>query len=183
VARNLEPYRGFHHFMRMLEKVQKAHPRCHAVIVGGDDVSYGGKPQGAANWREKMLAEVKVDPTRTHFLGKLPYDAYRKVLQVSAAHVYLTYPFVLSWSMLEAMASGCLVIGSRTGPVQEVIEDGVNGLLVDFFDSGAMADRVVAALDNPQAMRPLREAAQRTVKERYSLAEGEGAFRALLNKA
>jgi glycosyltransferase involved in cell wall biosynthesis len=183
VARNLEPYRGFHHFMRMLEKVQKAHPRCHAVIVGGDDVSYGGKPQGAANWREKMLAEVKVDPTRTHFLGKLPYDAYRKVLQVSAAHVYLTYPFVLSWSMLEAMASGCLVIGSRTGPVQEVIEDGVNGLLVDFFDSGAMADRVVAALDNAQAMRPLREAAQRTVKERYSLTQGEGAFRALLNKA
>jgi glycosyltransferase involved in cell wall biosynthesis len=183
VARNLEPYRGFHHFMRMLEKVQKAHPRCHAVIVGGDDVSYGGKPQGAANWREKMLAEVKVDPTRTHFLGKLPYDSYRKVLQVSAAHVYLTYPFVLSWSMLEAMASGCLVIGSRTGPVQEVIEDGVNGLLVDFFDSGAMADRVVAALDNAQAMRPLREAAQRTVKERYSLTQGEGAFRALLNKA
>jgi glycosyltransferase involved in cell wall biosynthesis len=183
VARNLEPYRGFHHFMRMLEKVQKAHPRCHAVIVGGDDVSYGGKPQGAANWREKMLAEVKVDPTRTHFLGKLPYDSYRKVLQVSAAHVYLTYPFVLSWSMLEAMASGCLVIGSRTGPVQEVIEDGVNGLLVDFFDSGAMADRVVAALDNAQAMRPLREAAQRCVKERYSLAQGELAFRALLNKA
>jgi glycosyltransferase involved in cell wall biosynthesis len=182
VARNLEPYRGFHHFMRMLEKVQKAHPRCHAVIVGGDDVSYGGKPQGAANWREKMLAEVKVDPTRTHFLGKLPYDAYRKVLQVSAAHVYLTYPFVLSWSMLEAMASGCLVIGSRTGPVQEVIEDGVNGLLVDFFDSGAMADRVVAALDNPQAMRPLREAAMLCVKERYSLTQGEGAFRALLSK-
>jgi len=182
VARNLEPYRGFHHFMRMLEKVQKAHPRCHAVIVGGDDVSYGGKPQGAANWREKMLAEVKVDPTRTHFLGKLPYDAYRKVLQVSAAHVYLTYPFVLSWSMLEAMASGCLVIGSRTGPVQEVIEDGVNGLLVDFFDSGAMADRVVAALDNAQAMRPLREAAMLCVKERYSLTQGEGAFRALLSK-
>jgi len=182
VARNLEPYRGFHHFMRMLEKVQKAHPRCHAVIVGGDDVSYGGKPQGAANWREKMLAEVKVDPTRTHFLGKLPYDSYRKVLQVSAAHVYLTYPFVLSWSMLEAMASGCLVIGSRTGPVQEVIEDGVNGLLVDFFDSGAMADRVVAALDNAQAMRPLREAAMLCVKERYSLTQGEGAFRALLSK-
>ncbi len=183
VARNLEPYRGFHHFMRMLEKVQKAHPRCHAIIVGGDDVSYGGKPQGAANWREKMLAEVQLDPTRTHILGKLPYEAYRKVLQVSAAHVYLTYPFVLSWSMLEAMASGCLIIGSRTGPVQEVIEDGVNGLLVDFFDAGAMADRVVAALDNPQAMRPLREAAQRTVQQRYSLAEGEGAFRALLNKA
>ena len=180
VARNLEPYRGFHHFMRMLEKVQKAHPRCHTVIVGGDDVSYGGKPQGFANWREKMLAEVKLDATRTHFLGKLPYDDYRRVLQVSAAHVYLTYPFVLSWSMLEAMASGCLVIGSRTGPVQEVIEDGVNGLLVDFFDAGAMADRVVAALDNAEAMRPLRQAAQRCVAERYSLQQGEQAFRRLL---
>jgi glycosyltransferase involved in cell wall biosynthesis len=180
VARNLEPYRGFHHFMRMLERVQKAHPRVQTLIVGGDEVSYGGKPQGAANWREKMLAEVKLDATRTHFLGKLPYDAYRKVLQVSAAHVYLTYPFVLSWSMLEAMATGCLVIGSRTGPVQEVIEDGVNGLLVDFFDHGAMADRVVAALDNQAAMRHLREAAQATARNRYSLAQGEQAFRRLL---
>jgi len=182
VARNLEPYRGFHHFMRNLERVQKAHPRVQTLIVGGDDVSYGGKPQGAANWREKMLAEVKLDATRTHFLGKLPYDAYRRVLQVSAAHLYLTYPFVLSWSMLEAMASGCLVIGSRTGPVQEVNEDGVNGLLVDFFDHGAMADRIVAALDNQAAMRPLREAAQATVRARYSLADGERAFRRLLTR-
>jgi glycosyltransferase involved in cell wall biosynthesis len=181
VARNLEPYRGFHHFMRTLERVQKAHPRVQTLIVGGDDVSYGGKPQGAANWREKMLAEVKLDATRTHFLGKLPYDAYRRVLQVSAAHLYLTYPFVLSWSMLEAMASGCLVIGSRTGPVQEVIDDGVNGLLVDFFDHGAMADRIVAALDNQAAMRPLREAAQASVRQGYSLAQGEAAFRALLH--
>jgi len=182
VARNLEPYRGFHIFMRALEKVQKAHPKCHTIIVGGDDVSYGGKPQGAANWREKMLAEVSLDATRTHFMGKLPYDAYRKVLQVSAAHVYLTYPFVLSWSMLEAMASGCLVIGSRTGPVQEVIEDGVNGLLVDFFDTGAMADRIVSAIDNQAALKPLRAAAQRCAQERYSLAEGDRAFRALLDK-
>ncbi len=180
VARNLEPYRGFHIFMRTLEKVQKAHPRCHTIIVGGDDVSYGGKPTDAPNWREKMLREVKLDATRTHFMGKLPYDQYRKVLQVSAAHVYLTYPCVLSWSMLESMASGCLVIGSRTGPVQEVIEDGVNGLLVDFFDTGAMADRIVEALDNQAAFKPLREAAQRCVKERYSLADGERAFRALL---
>jgi glycosyltransferase involved in cell wall biosynthesis len=180
VARNLEPYRGFHSFMRALEKVQKAHPRCHTLIVGGDDVSYGQKPADAPNWREKMLREVKLDAARTHFLGKLPYDTYRKVLQVSAAHVYLTYPFVLSWSMLEAMASGCLVIGSRTGPVQEVITDGENGLLVDFFDTGAMADRIVQAIDNQAALRPLREAAQRCARERYSLAEGERAFRRLL---
>lgn len=180
VARNLEPYRGFHSFMRALEKVQKAHQHCHALIVGGDEVSYGSAPKGADNWREKMLAEVRLDPQRTHFLGKLPYDTYRRVLQVSAAHVYLTYPFVLSWSMLEAMASGCLLIGSRTGPVQEVIEDGVNGLLVDFFDVGAMADRIVEALERGPALQPLRQAAQRTVTERYSLAEGERRYRALL---
>lgn len=180
VARNLEPYRGFHTFMRTLEKVQKAHPRCHTIIVGGDDVSYGSKPTDAPNWREKMLREVSLDATRTHFMGKVPYDVYRKVLQVSAAHVYLTYPFVLSWSMLEAMATGCLLIGSRTGPVEEVVVDGENGLLVDFFDTGAMADRIVQALDNQAALQPLRQAAQRCVRERYSLVEGERQFRRLL---
>lgn len=181
VARNLEPYRGFHTFMRALEKVQREHPSCHTLIVGGDDVSYGGKPQGAANWREKMLGEVKLDAQRTHFMGKLPYDRYRQVLQVSAAHVYLTYPFVLSWSMLEAMASGCLLIGSRTGPVQEVIQDGVNGLLVDFFDTGAMADRIVEALACGRALAPLRSAARQSVIDGYSLHEGEQRYRALLS--
>lgn len=180
VARNLEPYRGFHTFMRALEKVQRAHRHCHTVIVGGDEVSYGAAPKGAPNWREKMLSEVQLDPLRTHFLGKLPYDTYRRVLQVSAAHVYLTYPFVLSWSMLEAMASGCLLIGSRTGPVQEVIDDGVNGLLIDFFDTGSMADRIVEALERGRALQPLRDAAHRTVAQRYSLTEGERAFRRLL---
>jgi glycosyltransferase involved in cell wall biosynthesis len=181
VARNLEPYRGFHSFMRMLARVQKAHPHCHTLIVGGDDVSYGQKPPDAPNWREKMLREVSLDASRTHFLGKVPYGVYRKVLQVSAAHVYLTYPFVLSWSMLEAMASGCLVIGSRTAPVQEVISDRVNGLLVDFFNTAEMADRVVEALAHPAAMRALREAAQQTVAERYGLAQGEHKFKRLLS--
>ena len=183
VARNLEPYRGFHTFMRALEKVQRAHPSCHTLIVGGDDVSYGGKPQGAANWREKMLGEVKLDAQRTHFMGKLPYDRYRQVLQVSAAHVYLTYPFVLSWSMLEAMASGCLLIGSRTGPVQEVIQDGVNGLLVDFFDTGAMADRIVEALNNSAAFTPMRHAARESAVEGYSLRRGCMSYTQLLTCA
>ena len=181
VARNLEPYRGFHTFMRALAKVQQAHRHCHTLIVGGDEVSYGGPPKDAAHWREKMLSEVALDPQRTHFLGKLPYNTYRRVLQVSAAHVYLTYPFVLSWSMLEAMASGCLLIGSGTGPVKEVISDGVNGLLVDFFDTGAMADRIVEALERGPALQPLRHAAQRTVADRYSLAQGERSYRALLS--
>ncbi len=135
VARNLEPYRGFHVLMRTLPALLDAHPQCHVLIVGGDKVSYGGAPKDALDWREKMLREVNVDPARVHFLGVVPYLIYQKVLQISAAHIYLTYPFVLSWSMLEAMASGCLVIGSDTAPVREVIRHGENGLLVDFFST------------------------------------------------
>ena len=181
VARNLEPYRGFHSFMRALEKVQKAHPKCHAVIVGGDGVSYGQRPADAANWRERMLRELPhLDLQRIHFLGKVPYDTFRKVLQISAAHVYLIYPFVLSWSMLEAMASGCLVVGSRTAPVEEVLEHGVNGLLVDFFDVGAMADRVVEALEGGESFRGLRERARLDAVQRYDFVQGERAYRALL---
>ncbi len=182
VARNLEPYRGFHSFMRALERVQKAHANCHAVIVGGDGVSYGQQPADTTNWRERMLREVSLDPARTHFLGKVPYGTYRKVLQISAAHVYLTYPFVLSWSMLEAMATGCLVIGSRTAPVHEVIRDGENGLLVDFFGPGDIADRVVTALMSPKALQPLRNKARQDVEECYSLAQGEQRYRALIDR-
>ncbi|MBP8191726.1 MAG: glycosyltransferase family 4 protein [Aquabacterium sp.] len=181
VARNLEPYRGFPSFMRMLAKVQQSHKQCHTIIVGGDDVSYGSKPKDAANWREKMLQEVpSVDPSRTHFLGKVPYDVYRKVLQVSAAHVYLTYPFVLSWSMLEAMASGCLIIGSRTAPVQEVIQHGENGLLVDFFDHNEIADTVASVLEQPHSFSRLREKAQTTIAANYTMELGEQQYRKLL---
>lgn len=182
VARNLEPYRGFHIFMRALERIQAQHKTCHAVIVGGDDVSYGRRPIAALNWREKMLREVKLDPTRTHFLGKVPYDIYRKVLQISAAHVYLTYPFVLSWSMLEAMASGCLVIGSDTAPVQEVIRDKENGLLVDFFDTPRLADTVAEVLSNPDAYRDMRQQASSDMRQHYSLAQGLIAYRQLIDR-
>lgn len=136
VARNLEPYRGFHTFMRALPAVQREHRNAHVVIVGGDDVSYGARPKDAKNWREKMLAEVgsQLDSTRTHFFGKVPYADYKRVLQVSSVHVYLTYPFVLSWSCLEAMATGCFVVGSDTAPVREVLnqkDKGHSGALVD----------------------------------------------------
>jgi glycosyltransferase involved in cell wall biosynthesis len=168
VARNLEPYRGFPQFMRALERIQRKHKTCQAVIVGGDGVSYGRRPSDAPNWREKMLREVKLDATRTHFVGKLPYEQYKRVLQVSAAHVYLTYPFVLSWSMLEAMACGALVIGSDTAPVKEVLVDGSNGRLVNFFDAARLAGAVVDGLCESAAQASLRRAASALVQGCYA---------------
>lgn len=182
VARNLEPYRGFHSFMRSLPAILAANPHAQVLVVGGDGCSYGAPPQDAANWRSKLLDEVSPDPERVHFLGKVPYATYRRVLQVSAAHVYLTYPFVLSWSLLEAMASGCLVVGSDTAPVREVIEDERNGYLVDFFCAQAIAERVLAALEQPVSQQQLRDAARLTA-QRYSVTAGLEAYRQLLADA
>lgn len=182
VARNLEPYRGFHVFMRSLEQLQREHPTCRVVIVGGDEVSYGSPPKGVANWREKMLSEVgdRLDMSRVHILGKLPYATYAKVLQVSAAHVYLTYPFVLSWSMLEAMACGCVLIASKTPPVEEVITDGVQGVLTDFFDAEQLVKCVLHALNQPEAYRDMRAAARAKVQADYRLDQAEKSFKQLI---
>jgi len=182
VARNLEPYRGFHSFIRALEIIQRKNKNCHTVIIGGDDVSYGRPPSNAPNWREKMLREVQLDPSRTHFLGKVPYNLYLKALQISVVHIYLTYPFVLSWSMLEAMACGCLVIGSRTAPVEEVIRDNENGLLVDFFDKEEIAGQALKALQKPGQCIELRKAAQSEIQERFSVRSGLAGYQALLSE-
>lgn len=171
VARNLEPYRGFHIFMRSLPQILERHPQAHVVVVGGDEVSYGRRLPGNESYRKKLLAEVgdRIDMSRVHFLGKVPYARFLKVLQVSSAHVYLTYPFVLSWSMLEAMAAGCLLIGSRTPPVTEVLTDRENGLLVDFFSLAQIADAVTEALEHPEKMQALRKNARQLVIDRYDL--------------
>ncbi|HZY67689.1 MAG TPA: glycosyltransferase, partial [Devosia sp.] len=169
VARNLEPYRGFHIFMRAVAAICERNPDAHIVIVGGDGVSYGAKlPEGQTH-RAIELAKHPVDESRVHFTGRLPYDTFKTLLQVSAAHVYLTYPFVLSWSFLEAMSTGCLMIGSRTAPVEEVIEDGRNGVLVDFFDHAGIADAVTEALSHPERYTAMRAAARRTVRDNYDL--------------
>jgi glycosyltransferase involved in cell wall biosynthesis len=167
VARNLEPYRGFHIFVRAAKKILERIPGCHIVLVGGDRVSYGRRPKDAAHWREKMLKEVPLDPARAHFLGWVQYDTYLKVLQVSAAHVYLTYPFVLSWSLLECMAAQCLVIASGTPPVREVVRDGENGLLVDFFDVDGIVAKVEQALAEPRRFDGIRAVARETVLRDY----------------
>lgn len=169
-VRNLEPYRGFPSFMRAVPRILEARPDAHVLVIGGDEVSYGSPPPGEGRtWRQAMLEEVPVDPSRVHFLGHLPYDRYVEALRLSRVHVYLTYPFVLSWSMMEAMATGCVIVGSDTAPVREVIRDGENGLLVDFFSPAAIADRVTAVLADPDAFAPLGRAARETVLAGYAL--------------
>lgn len=171
VARNLEPYRGFHVFLRMLPALLARRRAARVVIVGGDEVSYGVPAPQGKTYRQWLLAQLgdALDVSRLHFLGRVAYADFLSVLRVSSVHVYLTYPFVLSWSMLEAMAAGCLVIGSRTAPVQEVIEDGVNGWLCDFFDQAGWVDRIADALAAGAKLDPVRAAARQTILERYDL--------------
>jgi glycosyltransferase involved in cell wall biosynthesis len=171
VARNLEPYRGFHVFMRALPLIQEHCPDSQIVIVGGDEVSYGRKPPEGKTYRSLYTEEVEpfVDWSRVHFTGKLPYNLYLNVLRISSAHVYLTYPFVLSWSMIEAMAAGCLVVGSSTPPVQEVVRHGENGLLVDFFNKEQLARTVGEAVKNPDRYEEIRRNARKTAVQQFDL--------------
>lgn len=170
VNRNLEPNRGYHSFMRALPALYERHPDLQVLVIGGDGVSYGAKP-AEGSYKQRFLDEVsaRIDPSRLHYLGRVPYSVYLKVLQVSAAHVYLTYPFVLSWSMLEAMSAGCLVIGSRTPPVEEILLDGKNGLLVDFFSVEEISTAVSRVLDDPSAFESIRAKARESIIREYDL--------------
>ena len=168
VARGMEPYRGFPQAMAAFAEIQRKRPRAHIVVVGEDRVAYGRPLADGDTYRKKMLREIDFDPNRIHFTGRLPRHLYREVLRASSVHVYLTVPFVLSWSMIEAMSAGCLLVASDTEPVREVVRDGDNGLLVDFFDTSALAERVCEILDRPGAWSHLREAARNTAVERYA---------------
>jgi len=169
VNRNLEPYRGFHIFMRALPAVLAARPDAQVVLVGGDGVSYGGAPEGGGSWKARLLAELdgRLDLSRVHFPGKLPYADYVRLLQVARVHAYLTYPFVLSWSLIEAMAVGPTLVASRTAPVEEVLTDGVHGRLVDFFDVAGWSETLIASLSNPVRDAPLRAAARARAVAEY----------------
>jgi glycosyltransferase involved in cell wall biosynthesis len=171
VARQLEPYRSYHTFMRALPALMRMRPQLRVVIVGGDKVTYCAPPPQGTNWKEVFLAEVRdsVDLQRIHFVGPLPHEVLRRLMQVSALHVYLSYPFVLSWSLLEAMSAGCLVLCSRTAALLEVIEEGRNGLLVDFFDPQALAQCAANALQERDQLRAVRERARITVQSRFDL--------------
>jgi glycosyltransferase involved in cell wall biosynthesis/parvulin-like peptidyl-prolyl isomerase len=171
VGRGMEPYRGFPQLIETVALLQQQRPKCHVVIVGEDRVAYGKPRTDGKTHKEYMLEQFPLDMSRVHFTGSLPYQEYRQVLQASDVHLYLTRPFVLSWSMLEALAMGCLVVGSNTAPVTEVIREGENGLLVDFFSPVEIADRISEVLDHPDRMQAIRTKARETVLQRYDLAQ------------
>lgn len=171
VNRNLEPHRGYHSFMRALPELLKKRPNAHVLIVGGDDVSYGARPPKGNSWKEIFLDEVsdRLDLSRVHFMGHLAYTHFIPLLQISTVHVYLTYPFILSWSLLEAMACSCAIVASNTEPVREVIQDGKNGVLVDFFQPDDIAHAVIRMLENPSLRQQLGTIARKTIIRNYDL--------------
>ena len=174
VNRNLEPYRGYHIFMRALPELLKRRPRARVLLVGADDVSYGARPEDGKKWKDIFAAEVRpqisdADWARVHFLGHVSYQHFIPMLQLSTVHVYLTYPFVLSWSLLEAMSVGCAIVASNTQPLHEAIRHDETGRLVDFFDAAALTAEVCALLDDPAARARLGAAAREFAKTTYDL--------------
>jgi glycosyltransferase involved in cell wall biosynthesis len=174
VNRNLEPYRGYHIFMRALPELLRQRPNARVLIVGGDDVSYGARPDGDRKWKDIFATEVRprisdADWARVHFLGNIAYQHFIPLLQVSTVHVYLTYPFVLSWSLLEAMSVGCTIVASDTQPLHEAIRHNETGRLVNFFDINALTTQVCELLDNPNERSRLGAHARTFAQAHYDL--------------
>ncbi len=169
ITRNTEPVRGFHIIMRALPKILKARPNARVVIVGGSSVSYGRKSKTEGGFRAEMEVELgdQLDWSRVHFVGNVSYNDFKTIVQISRCHVYLTMPFVVSWSFLEAMSMQATIVASDVAPVREVMSDGETGLLVDFFDVEGLAQRVIEVLANPSSFSHLGHAARRHIVEKY----------------
>jgi glycosyltransferase involved in cell wall biosynthesis len=168
-TRGMEPYRGFPQFLEAAVEVVKQRPGCHVVIGGNDSSHYGPPPEPGKTWKEVLVERLQPDPERIHFVGSLPYGHYRTLLRASTVHVYLTRPFVLSWSFLEALSCGCLVVASDTEPVREVASDGHNALLTDMRSPGAIAGRIMEALQNRSDLDGIRKQARQSVLDRYDV--------------
>ncbi|SMP82340.1 Glycosyltransferase involved in cell wall bisynthesis [Desulfonatronum zhilinae] len=171
INRNLEPYRGYHVFMRALPDLLKRNPKARVLIIGGNEVSYGAAAPQGTTWKDIFLNEVKdrLDLGRVHFLGRISYDLYMAVMQLSSVHVYLTYPFVLSWSLLEAMSMECCIVAGNTKPLHEAIDHDKTGRLVDFFDVQGFADNVTELLNNPKERCRLGRKAREFAVANYDL--------------
>jgi glycosyltransferase involved in cell wall biosynthesis len=174
VNRNLEPYRGYHTFMRALPEILKNRPKALVLIVGADDVSYGARPDNGQKWKGIFAAEVRpqisdADWSRVYFLGNIAYQHFIPLLQLSTVHVYLTYPFVLSWSLLESMSAGCAIVASDTQPLHEAIKHNETGKLVNFFDHAQLASKVCDLLEEPQERQRLGAHARAFAQQNYDL--------------
>ena len=189
VSRNLEPYRGFHIVMRALPRVLAERKDARVVLVGGDDVSYGMKPPAGGTWRERLIGELrgKLDLSRVHFPGKVEYHHYLALLQRTNVHVYLTYPFVASWSLREALAVGAPVVASDTAPVKEFVRDRVTGLQTPCLDPVLLAERVLELLEDAKLARRLgaaaRQYAEKHLRMEDHLAAYDGLIRRLVSSA
>lgn len=164
--------RGFDIFMRAAKIIAERDPNVEIIVVGSDRISYGGDAEYIAphkTFREWVLAQETYDLTRFHFVGLLPPTELARTMAATDLHIYLTAPFVLSWSMMDAMSCGAVVLGSDTSPVREMITHGVNGLLADFFEPEDFAEKAVRVLADPDAHRPLGQAAEQMIAEKYSL--------------
>lgn len=171
VSRGMEPYRGFPQFMEAASLLHKKRRNCHIIVVGEDRVAYGSHLPDGKTYKQLMLDKFDFDLSRLHFTGRLSYPQYLQVLRASSVHVYLTRPFVLSWSMLEAMSAGCVIVASNTPPVTEVLRDGKNGMLIDLFSPQDIVAKVEHALDNQDNLRTLRTNARKTIIANYNLSD------------
>lgn len=167
-TRGMEPYRGFPEFMIAIKELLKVRPNAHFVIAGDDIAYYGQKIEGNS-YKDVILGRLNLDMSRIHFVGTLSFDDYVKLLQISSVHVYLTYPFILSWSCLDAMACECCIVASNTPPVTEFIKDNYNGILFDFHNINQLIDKVEYALENQSKMKSIRQNARKTIVNKYAL--------------
>ena len=180
VSRGFEEYRGFPQAMEAIALLQQRRPQLHVLVVGADGVAYGAPRADGRGWAQWAKDSLGLDPQRTHWMGLLQDAPYHQVLACSDVHLYLTVPFVLSWSLLEAMAAGCCIVASATPPVQEVLRHGETAELVDFFDPQAQAAALGLLLDNPERRRSLAQAAQQAAQG-FGAAQGLQGWTALLS--